>query len=271
MEEILYELRDHSAGLNAGRWDYIFSVIKKFASDPDFLLPDRAQVTMTAPFMRAYSLLAVKTCHRRGAHAIGGMAAYIPISRDAEVNEVALAKVAGRQGARGRRRLRRHLGRAPRPGAGRPEVFDAVLTGPNQIDRQREDVDVEGADLLDLRPRRGPITEAGLRTNVSVGLQYLGPGWTGLGACPSTTSWRTPPPPRSRAQLWQWIHARTASRRRPRGDRRLSRRSSTRSSAGSRRPRRDVPYYEEAARSSSTAARTDFADFLTLPAYELID
>ena len=114
MEEILYELREHSAGLNAGRWDYIFSVIKKFRHRDDFVLPDRSAVTMTVPFMRAYTELLVKTCHARGAFAIGGMAAFIPSRRDAEVNEIALARVREDKDARGRRRLRRHLGRAPR-------------------------------------------------------------------------------------------------------------------------------------------------------------
>ena len=119
MDEILYELREHSAGLNAGRWDYIFSVIKKFRDRPEFVLPDRAQVTMTVPFMRAYTELLVRTCHRRGAHAIGGMAAFIPSRRDPEVNEIALARVSEDKRARGRGRLRRELGRAPGPGAGR--------------------------------------------------------------------------------------------------------------------------------------------------------
>ena len=121
MEEILYELREHSAGLNAGRWDYLFSVIKKFRTrGTDFLLPDRNAVTMTAPFMRAYTELLVRTCHKRGAHAIGGMAAFIPSRRDAEVNEKALAKVRDDKTREARRRLRRILGRAPRPGADLP-------------------------------------------------------------------------------------------------------------------------------------------------------
>ena len=118
MDEILYELREHAAGLNAGRWDYIFSIIKKFRDRPEFVLPDRAQVTMTVPFMRAYTELLVQTCHRRGAHAMGGMAAFVPSRRDPEVNEAALAKVRDDKRARGRRRLRRHLGRAPGPRAG---------------------------------------------------------------------------------------------------------------------------------------------------------
>ena len=118
MDEILYELRDHSAGLNAGRWDYIFSVIKKFRDRPEFVLPDRAQVTMTVPFMRAYTELLVRTCHRRGAHAIGGMAAFIPSRRDPEVNEIALARVREDKRREAGRRLRRHLGRAPRPRPG---------------------------------------------------------------------------------------------------------------------------------------------------------
>ena len=159
MEEILYELREHSAGLNAGRWDYIFSVIKNFRRrGRDFVLPDRAEVTMTVPFMRAYTELLVATCHRRGAHAIGGMAAFIPSRRDPQVNEVALDQGARGQGAGGRRRLRRLLGGAPGPGrrsAG--QVFDAVLGDrPNQLDRLRDDVAVTAADLLARRHDTGP-------------------------------------------------------------------------------------------------------------------
>ena len=151
MEEILYELRDHSAGLNAGRWDYIFSIIKKFRDRPEFVLPDRAQVTMTVPFMRAYTELLVKTCHRRGAHAMGGMAAFVPSRRDPEVNETALAKV--------REDKEREAGDGfdgtwvahPDLVPVATEVFDSVLGDrPNQVDRQREDVSVEARDLLDV-------------------------------------------------------------------------------------------------------------------------
>ena len=171
MDEILYELREHAAGLNAGRWDYLFSCIKKFRSRPDLALPDRAQLTMAVPFMRAYTELLVRTCHRRGAHAIGGMAAFIPSRRDAAVNEVGDGPGDRRQGARVGRRLRRHLGRPSRPRAAGHEIFDGVLgSAPNQKERLREDVEVSAADLLNLHVDGGHVTEAGVRLNVSVAL-----------------------------------------------------------------------------------------------------
>ncbi|HEX2097534.1 MAG TPA: malate synthase A, partial [Rubrobacteraceae bacterium] len=181
MDEILYELREHSAGLNCGRWDYIFSYIKKFRNK-DLLLPDRAQVTMTVPFMRKYSLLAIKTCHRRHAHAIGGMAAQIPVKDDPEANEEAYAKVRadkereandGHDGT-----WVAHPGMVPLA----KEVFDEIMPQPNQIDRQRPDVNPTAAELLE-RPE-GTITEAGLRSNISVGVQYLGAWLAGRGAVP---------------------------------------------------------------------------------------
>ncbi|MBX5470293.1 MAG: malate synthase A, partial [Thermoleophilaceae bacterium] len=174
MEEILYELRDHSAGLNAGRWDYMFSMIKCFRSRPEFLLPDRNGVTMTVPFMRAYTELLVRTCHRRGAHAMGGMAAFIPSRRDPEANERALANV--------REDKAREAGDGfdgtwvahPDSVAAATGEFDRVLgERPNQVERQREDVRVTAADLLDVPSTPGEITEAGLRNDVNVGIQYV--------------------------------------------------------------------------------------------------
>ena len=183
MEEILYELRDHSAGLNCGRWDYIFSVIKKFRSRPDFVLADRALVTMTTHFMNSYSLLAIKTCHKRGAHAIGGMAAQIPIKNDPVANEEALAKVRAdkeREAGNGHDGTWvAHPGLVPIA----VEAFDAVMPGPNQLDRLREDVEITAQDLLTFVPE-GPITEAGLRLNISVGVQYLGAWLNGIGCVP---------------------------------------------------------------------------------------
>ena len=182
MEEILFELRDHIVGLNAGRWDYIFSIIKKFRTRPEFVLPDRAQVTMTVPFMRAYTELLVKTCHRRGAHAMGGMAAFVPSRRDAEVNERAFAKVAE--------------DKEREAGAGfdgtwvaHPDLvpvalreFDLVLGGsPNQVERLREEVDVAVVDLLDVAVPGGEITEEGVAGNVSVGIRYLESWLRGVG------------------------------------------------------------------------------------------
>ena len=206
MEEILYELRDHAAGLNAGRWDYIFSVIKKFRDDPAFLLPDRAQVTMRVPFMAAYSQLLAQTCHRRGAHAIGGMAAFIPNRRDEEVTERALAKVTedkereAQQGFDGT--WVAHPDLVPVAGA----VFDRVLgTRPNQKDVIRSDVTVKESDLLDVRVPGGQVTMAGVQTNVRVALQYL-EGWLrGTGAVAINNLMEDAATAEiSRAQLWQW-------------------------------------------------------------------
>src|SRR5687767_129261 len=168
MDEILYELREHSAGLNAGRWDYIFSVIKKLGDRPEFVLPDRAAVTMAVPFMRAYTELLVKTCHARGAHAMGGMAAFIPSRRDPEVNEVALAKVRedkDREVAQGfDGTWVAHPDLVPVA----MEIFDRVLgERPNQVERQRDDVASTAADLLDVSSTPGQITLEGLHNNVS--------------------------------------------------------------------------------------------------------
>src|SRR5207248_1255782 len=204
MDEILYELREHSAGLNCGRWDYIFSAIKKFRNIPDYILPDRAQVTMTTHFMRSYSLLAIKTCHRRNAHAIGGMAAQIPIKNDPKANEEALARV---RADKKREATDGHDGTwVAHPGlvAIAMEEFDAVMKGPNQIDRKREDVHVTAADLLKIPD--GTITEAGLRTNISVSLQYLESWLRGSGCVPINNLMEDAANVEiSRAQIWEWI------------------------------------------------------------------
>src|SRR5438876_4866180 len=174
MEEILYELREHSAGLNAGRWDYMFSIIKKFSDRPEFVLPDRPLVTMNVPFMRAYTELLVKTCHRRGAHAIGGMAAFIPSRRDPEVNEQAMAKVRDDKTRESGDGFDGSWVAHPDLVPLCKEVFDGVLgANPNQLARQREDVHVSAEDLLSVGQTPGTITEAGLRNNISVALQYL--------------------------------------------------------------------------------------------------
>jgi malate synthase len=210
MDEILYELRDHAAGLNAGRWDYLFSIIKNFRERPEFLLPDRSQLTMTVPFMRAYTELLVRTCHRRGAHAIGGMAAFIPSRRDPEVNERALARVredkireaqAGYDGA-----WVAHPDLVPVV----QQVFEAELAGkPNQKDRQREDVAVGRDQLLNVRIPEGRVTEAGLRGNISVGLQYLAAWLGGSGAVAINNLMEDAATAEiARSQLWQWIRHR---------------------------------------------------------------
>src|SRR5918998_1647511 len=183
MDEILYELREHSAGLNAGRWDYIFSYIKTFRNREGFVLPDRAKVTMTVPFMRAYTQLLIKTCHRRGAHAIGGMAAQIPIKEDPEANEQAFAKV--RQDKE-REANDGHDGTWVAHPALVPvakEVFDEKMPQANQLEKLREDVNVAATDLSEPY-KDDPITEEGLRNNVSVGIQYLGAWLAGRGAVP---------------------------------------------------------------------------------------
>mgnify|MGYP001182239402 FL=1 len=210
MDEILWELRDHAAGLNAGRWDYIFSVIKKFRRHRDFLLPDRAQVTMTVPFMRAYTELLVRTCHRRGAHAIGGMAAFIPSRRDPQVNEVALAKVREDKEREANDGFDGTWVAHPDLVPVAMEVFDRVLgEKPHQKNRLREDVRVTARDLLDVRVPGGRITEAGLRNNVSVALQYLDNWLRGQGAAAIFNLMEdTATAEISRAQLWQWRYHR---------------------------------------------------------------
>jgi len=209
MEEILYELREHSAGLNAGRWDYMFSVIKKFRTrGRDFLLPDRNSVTMTSPFLRAYTELLVRTCHKRGAHAIGGMAAFIPSRRDPQVNATALAKVredktreAG-DGFDGSWVAHPDLVPVCR------EVFDSVLgERPNQLDRTRDEVRVSAAQLLDVRDTPGEQTEAGLRGDISVGIQYLASWLRGTGAVAINNLMEDAATAEiSRSQVWQWLH-----------------------------------------------------------------
>jgi malate synthase len=208
MDEILYELREHSAGLNAGRWDYIFSCIKKFKRDSDFCLANRATVTMTAPFMRAYALLLLKTCHRRGAPAIGGMSALIPIKNDPEANEKAMAGV------------RTDKARDATDGydggwVAHPGLVDLAMAEfkkvlgdrPNQIEKVRPDVVVNAEDLLDFKPET-PITEAGLRMNINVGIHYLGSWLAGNGCVPIHNLMEDAATAEiSRSQVWQWIRS----------------------------------------------------------------
>jgi malate synthase len=207
MDEILYELREHSAGLNAGRWDYIFSAIKKFREREDFVLPDRVQVTMTVPFMRAYTELLVRTCHRRGAHAIGGMAAFIPSRRDAEANERALSRVRDDK-------LRESGDGFDGTWVAHPdlvptalEVFDAVLgQRPNQLERLREDVSIGASDLLNVAATPGEVTADGVRTNVSVGIRYLASWLSGAGAAAIDNLMEDAATAEiSRSQIWQWL------------------------------------------------------------------
>lgn len=258
MDEILYEVRDHSAGLNAGRWDYIFSVIKKLGNRPEMVLPDRSAVTMAVPFMRSYCELLVKTCHRRDAFAIGGMAAFIPSRRDAEVNAFALAKVREDKEREASQGFDGTWVAHPDLVPTAYEAFDAVLGDrPNQIDRQRDDVTTTAADLLDIAATPGEATEDGLRNNVSVGVQYLAAWLQGSGAVAINNLMEDAATAEiSRSQIWQWLqHGRFSA------DDVLRITDEEMASLG--------PDYDEA-RSifESIATRSDYVEFLTLPAYE---
>jgi len=260
MEEILYELREHSGGLNAGRWDYIFSVIKKFREREDFVLPDRSQVSMTVPFMRAYTELLVRSCHRRGAHAIGGMAAFIPSRRDAEVNEIALTRVR-------EDKLRESGDGFDGTWVAHPdlvpvatEVFDAALgERENQLDRLREDVSVEAGDLLGVAATPGDVTADGLRANVSVGIRYLASWLTGVGAAAIDNLMEDAATAEiSRSQVWQWVrHGRV----------RRDEVVAAIADVASELP--DVPAAGPARELFEQVALGDeFVEFLTLPAYD---
>ena len=207
MDEILYELRDHSAGLNAGRWDYIFSCIKNFRNRADRVLPDRVQVSMTVPFMRAYSELLVATCHKRGAFAMGGMAAFIPSRRNPEINAQALTKVR-------EDKLRESSDGFDGTWVAHPdlvpvalEVFDQVLgERPNQLEKQRPDVRVTADQLVDFRVPGGQVTEAGVRMNITVGIQYIESWLRGTGAAAINNLMEDAATAEiSRAQVWQWV------------------------------------------------------------------
>jgi malate synthase len=204
-EEILYELRDHMAGLNCGRWDYIFSFIKKFKNVPGYLFPDRAQITMTRHCMHSYSLLVIQTCHRRGAHAMGGMAAQIPIKDDPKRNAAALGKV---REDKIREANDGHDGTwVAHPGliSIAKEEFDKVMPTPNQVSRLRDDLEITAADLL--KCPTGTITEEGLRGNIDVGLQYMAAWLSGNGCVPIYNLMEDAATAEiSRAQVWQWIH-----------------------------------------------------------------
>jgi malate synthase len=258
MDEILYELREHSAGLNAGRWDYIFSVIKKLGHRPEMVLPDRSAVTMAVPFMRSYCELLVKTCHHRGAFAMGGMAAFIPSRRDAEVNAVALAKVREDKEREASQGFDGTWVAHPDLVATAREAFDAVLGDrPNQIERQRPDVDVTAADLLNVVATPGEVTEEGLRSNVSVGIQYLAAWLQGSGAVAINNLMEDAATAEiSRSQIWQWLHH---GRVTADDVRRIT--VEEIDALG--------PGYDEARRIfESIAEHEEFVEFLTLPAYD---
>ncbi len=278
MDEILHELREHSAGLNAGRWDYIFSAIKCFPERADYVLPDRVDVTMTVPFMRAYTELLAATCHRRGAHAMGGMAALIPSRRDEEANEKALAAV--------RADKEREVGQGydgtwvahPDLVPVAREVFQTGLQGrPNQLERQRDDVHVTSAQLLDMASTPGEITEQGLRTDVSVGFQYVSFWLGGRGAAAINSLMEDAATAEiSRAQIWQWVHhgaklqdGRTVT---PALVRELLDEETAKIQAQvgdqtweAGRPQDTRQVFEQVALSA------DLPEFLTVPAYELLE
>ncbi len=207
MDEILYELRDHSAGLNAGRWDYMFSAIKCFRERPEFVLPDRNSVTMTVPFMRAYTELLVKTCHRRGAHAMGGMAAFVPSRTDEEANREAMEKLSEDKSREAGDGFDGTWVAHPDMVGGATEEFDEVLgERPNQLDRRREDVSVSAADLLDIPATPGEITLEGLRSDVNVGIQYISSWLRGNGAAGIYGLMEDAATAEiARSQVWQWI------------------------------------------------------------------
>jgi malate synthase len=262
MDEILYELREHAAGLNAGRWDYIFSIIKKFRDRPEFVLPDRAQVTMAVPFMRAYTELLVRTCHARGAHAMGGMAAFVPSRKDPDVNATAIAKVREDKEREANDGFDGTWVAHPDLVPVATEVFDAILGDrPNQVGRRRDDVSVEAEDLLDVRVPGGEVTENGIRDNVSVGLQYLESWLRGVGAAAINNLMEDAATAEiSRAQIWQWIRHGKAEREHVRE----IEKAELEQLAGEGR-------WEEAHALFDRVALEEFEEFLTLPAYEYLD
>ena len=275
MEEILYELREHSAGLNAGRWDYMFSVIKSFRTrGKEFLLPDRNSVTMTVPFMRAYTELLVRTCHKRGAHAIGGMAAFIP-SKDPEINEAAFAKVKDDKTREANDGFDGSWVAHPGMVEVCREAFTAVLGDrPNQIDKVREDVSVTAAQLLDVASSPGEVTEEGLRANISVGIQYLESWLRGSGAVGINNLMEDAATAEiSRSQVWQWLHNDVELSNGHRVTRELVE-SIIESEMASIRERVGEDAFASGRWDDARATFTEMAladeypDFLTLPAYE---
>lgn len=273
MDEILYELREHSSGLNAGRWDYIFSCIKKFKNDKDFCLADRAKVTMTAPFMRSYALLLLKTCHKRNAPAIGGMAALIPIKNDPEKNEIAMGGV------------RNDKARDATDGydggwVAHPGLVELAMTefkkvlgdAPNQISKQRPDIEVSAKDLLNFQPET-PITEAGLRYNINVGIHYLGAWLAGNGCVPIHNLMEDAATAEiSRSQVWQWIRSAKGNLedgRKVTAD--MVRAMIPEELAKVKEVGGTGPTYDRAAQIfEEMSTSEDFAEFLTLPLYEEI-
>jgi malate synthase len=275
-DEILYELRDHIVGLNCGRWDYIFSFIKRFRNVPGYIFPDRALITMTRHCMRSYALRVIQTCHRRGAHAMGGMAAQIPIKDDPEANTEALAKV---REDKTREARDGHDGTwVAHPGlvAIAREEFDKAMPSANQVNRLRDDVTIDARDLL--KVPRGPITESGLRNNISVGIQYMAHWLAGNGCVPLYNLMEDAATAEiSRAQVWQWVHhpegaledGRKVTMDLVRGimDEEMSR---LRAALGESQFTA-VPHERACRLFEEIIANPDFEEFLTLKAYEHLD
>jgi malate synthase len=268
MDEILYELREHSSGLNAGRWDYIFSLIKKLRTRRDLILPDRQQITMTVPFMRAYTELLVKTCHRRGAHAMGGMAPFIPTRKNPEINEKALAQTRADKEREVKDGFDGTWVAHPDLVPVAKEVFDRKLGKPHQKDRLREEVRVEAGELQDTRVPGGTITEGGMRNNISVALQYLSAWLGGNGAVAIFNLMEDAATAEiSRAQLWQWVQN---------GAKLADGRQIDRTLYGKLRDEelgklQDSPQLQQARRILDDLVLGEFVEFLTLPAYELLE
>ena len=275
MEEILYELREHSAGLNAGRWDYMFSVIKTFRTrGSDFQLPDRNTVTMTVPFMRAYTELLVRTCHKRGAHAIGGMSAFIP-SKDEAVNTAAFAKVRDDKTREAGDGFDGSWVAHPAMVGTCREVFDSVLGDrPNQVDRTRDDVHVTAEQLLDVRSTPGSVTEGGLRANINVGVRYLESWLRGTGAVGINNLMEDAATAEiSRSQIWQWLHNATKLDDGQTVTRDLVERLIAEEMAGIEKQVGPDAFAKGRWSDALTlftdmALSDDYAEFLTIPAYE---
>ena len=272
MEEILYELREHSAGLNAGRWDYMFSMIKCFRNRPEFVLPDRNSVTMTVPFMRAYTELLVKTCHRRGAHAMGGMAAFIPSRSDQEANEKAQAKLREDKKREANDGFDGTWVAHPDSVPNATAEFDAVLgERPNQVERRRDEVQVGAAELLDVSSTPGDVTEEGLHNDVNVGIQYISSWLRGNGAAGIYGLMEDAATAEiARSQVWQWVrHGKfTVDQVKRAEDEELER---IRGEIGDDewferegRPRESRMLFEQ------VALAEGFPEFLTLPAYDYL-
>jgi malate synthase len=279
MEEILYELRGHSAGLNAGRWDYMFSMIKCFRTREDFMLPDRGSVTMTVPFMRAYTELLVKTCHRRGAHAMGGMAAFIPSRTDEEANEKAQAKLRDDKQREANDGFDGTWVAHPDSVQNATAEFDRVLGDrPNQVARRRDDVDVSAADLLDVRSTPGDITEAGLRNDVNVGIQYISSWLRGNGAAGIYGLMEDAATAEiARSQVWQWLRHGAELTSGERVTEELVKRLEDEELERIRGEIGDDEWFEEQGRPKESrmlfervALAEDFPEFLTLPAYDFL-